>query len=106
MIGPSDIRIVFSQIPATERVQNVQQQHPDLSQRQFALLLKEQQERKKLEVQDTERTEEEKISEDEKKDRQQNKQRSKPQNLQKGSDEEKEQNEQEPGQGKFIDIRI
>ena len=106
MIGPSDIRVAFSQIPETERIQKVQQQHPDLSQRQFALQLHEQEEQKKSQVEDAERTEKEKITDEERKNRHSNEQRQKLLKLKKEGEEENEKGGDRPIKGRFIDIQI
>jgi hypothetical protein len=106
MIGPLDIGTAFSQIPETERIQKVQQQHPDLSQRQFALHLKEQQEQEKTQVQDSERTEGGKIKDDERKGRHSDENRENPPNLNKETDEKNTEERDKPTKGRFIDIQI
>jgi hypothetical protein len=55
MVGPLDNQIVINQSVATEKVQEVQQRHPDLQQKHFALQLQEEEERKRRDVRDTEK---------------------------------------------------
>jgi hypothetical protein len=55
MVGPLDSQIVINQSTATEKVQEVQQRHPDLQQKQFALQFQEERERRQRDVVDTER---------------------------------------------------
>ena len=55
MVGPLDTQIVINQSAATEKVQEVQQRHPDLQQRHFALQLEEEKEKVQREVQDSEK---------------------------------------------------
>lgn len=55
MVGPLDSQIVINQSTATEKVQEVQQRHPDLQQKHFALRLQEEQERRQRDVIDTEK---------------------------------------------------
>jgi len=55
MVGPLDTQIVINQSAATEKVQEVQQRHPDLQQKHFALQLQEEQEKKKRDVRDMEK---------------------------------------------------
>jgi len=106
MVGPLDIRTAFSQIPEAERIQKVQQQHPDLSQRQFALNLQEQQEQKKSQVQDAEHAEDGKITDDERKDRHAKEKDKKPPSLNKEHGEENKEEEDRPIKGRFIDIQV
>ncbi len=61
MVGPLDNQIVINQSVATEKVQEVQQRHPDLQQKQFALQLQEEEERKRRDVRDTEKPEQPEI---------------------------------------------
>jgi hypothetical protein len=68
MVGPLDSQIVINQSVATEKVQEVQQRHPDLQQRHFALRLHEEQEKKQRDIRDTQKTEEALIGTREKKD--------------------------------------
>jgi len=55
MVGPLDSQIVINQSTATEKVQEVQQRHPDLQQKHFALRLQEEQERRQRDIIDTEK---------------------------------------------------
>ncbi len=55
MVGPLDSQIVINQSTATEKVQEVQQRHPDLQQKHFALQLQEEHERRKRNIVDTEK---------------------------------------------------
>ena len=54
MVGPLDSQIAINQSLAAEKVQEVQQRHPDLQQKQFALQLQEEQEKKQRDIRDTE----------------------------------------------------
>lgn len=56
MVGPLDSQIVINQSAAAEKVQEIQQRHPDLQQKQFALQLQEEQEKKQRDIRDTEKT--------------------------------------------------
>ncbi len=106
MVSSSDMRIVISQSPAAERIQNVQQQHPDLSQREFALQVQDQQEQKRKEVQDSERTEGEKIEKDQKKEEKRKKDEKRQLQGEDKRDEEGQENPENLVLGKLIDIRV
>ena len=111
MVSSSELRVALSQSPVTERVQHLQQQHPDLSQRQFALQLQESQENKKIEVQGAQGPELEKIRDQGKENLPHGKTPKKPheqdQALQKSVDAASNDAEEiELSQGKYIDIRI
>ncbi|MBW2122364.1 MAG: hypothetical protein JRH07_11020, partial [Deltaproteobacteria bacterium] len=55
MVGPLDSQIVINQSTTAERVQEVQQRHPDFQQKHFALQLQEEQEKKQRDIRDTEK---------------------------------------------------
>jgi hypothetical protein len=55
MVGPLDTQIVINQSAATEKVQEVQQRHPDLQQRHFALQLEEEREKVQRDVKNSEK---------------------------------------------------
>lgn len=55
MVGPLDSQIVINQSTATEKVQEVQQRHPDLQQKHFALQFQEERKRRQRDVVDTEK---------------------------------------------------
>ncbi len=61
MLSPLDNQIAINHSVATEKIQEVQQRHPDLQQRQFALQLHEEQESKNRDVRNTERTDQAQI---------------------------------------------
>jgi hypothetical protein len=54
MVGPLDSQIVINQSTAAEKIQEVQQRHPDSQQKQFAHQLQEEQEQKQQDVRDAE----------------------------------------------------
>ena len=56
MVGPLDSQIAINQSVAAEKVQEVQQRHPDLQQKQFAHQLQEEQDKKQRDIRDTEKT--------------------------------------------------
>ncbi len=56
MVGPLDSQIVINQSAVAGKVQEVQQRHPDLQQRHFALQLEEEQEKKQQDVRNMEKT--------------------------------------------------
>ena len=68
MVGPLDSQIVINQSAATEKVQEVQQRHPDLQQRHFALKLEQEQEKMKRDVRETEKPDQAVIRNREKKE--------------------------------------
>lgn len=70
MVGPLDNQIAINQSSAAEKVQEVQQRHPDLQQRHFALQLQEEEERKRRDIRDTEKPEQPGITTREKREEQ------------------------------------
>jgi len=71
MVGPLDSQIVINQSAAAEKVQEVQQRHPDLQQKHFALRLQEEQERRQRDIVDTEKLDQVVIRNREKKEEKQ-----------------------------------
>lgn len=106
MVSPSDMRIVISQSPAAERIQSVQQQHSDLSQREFALQVKDLQEQKNKEVQDSEKSEGEKIEKDQGKGGNPKEKKKQELRAQEEKDEEEQGKPEDVVQGRLIDIRV
>lgn len=85
MVGPLDSQIVINQSAVAEKVQEVQQRHPDLQQRHFALRLQEEQEKKQQDVRNMEKTDQALIRDRGKRDEKGRKQRrSRRSRLQKG----------------------
>ena len=62
MVESAGMQQILSMSAAIEKVQQVQQQQPDMQGRHFAALLKEQEEQKKTGVQTSEKAEETRIS--------------------------------------------
>jgi len=90
MVGPLDNQIVINQSVATEKVQEVQQRHPDLQQKQFALQLQEEEERKRRDVRDTEKPEQPEIRAREQRNERRRRKKSKRSGPRKGSTQEPE----------------
>ncbi|HRS86564.1 MAG TPA: hypothetical protein P5269_02920 [Syntrophales bacterium] len=57
MLKPVDLQQSIAQIHVAEKIQQVQQQHPDMQQRHFALQLNEERKRQKERVRDTDEAE-------------------------------------------------
>jgi hypothetical protein len=105
MLRPVDLQQILTQSNSMERVQQTQQQHPDMQQRYFSVQLSEERKLLKEAVKNSEETEKAKIRDQEEKERNKRKTHSE----QEGG--EKAEIKQDPGdpdceQGGLIDIRV
>jgi hypothetical protein len=106
VLRPVDLQQILTQSNSMERVQQTQQQHPDMQQRYFSVQLSEERKHLKETVKNSEETEKSKIKDEEEKERRQKKTKSEAESA--GKMEMK----QEPGdpddieQGGLIDIKV
>ena len=106
MLRPVDLQQILTQSNSMERVQQAQQQHPDMQQRYFSVQLSEERKLLKETVKDAEETEKSKIKAEEEKDRRQNKAKAEDESI--GKLEEKQDNKEpdEVEHGGLIDIKV
>lgn len=69
MFKPVDAQQSIAQIPMSEKIQQIQQQHADLQQRHFALQLNEERKRMQQTIQDSEEAERLKLRDEQKRGR-------------------------------------
>jgi len=103
MVRPIDMNQGITQAYATEKVQKVQQEHPDMQQRYFSLQLQEEKKRQSEKVPDTEEAKKKIIDAHQEKNREKNKKRSdkNPNHVEDGHDAD---SSMMPEQGAHIDI--
>jgi len=106
MLRPVDLQQILTQSNSMERVQQTQQQHPDMQQRYFSVQLSEERKHLKEAVKNSEETEKSKIKDEEEKERRQKKTKSDAENA--GKMEMKQQlgDADDAEQGGLIDIKV
>jgi hypothetical protein len=106
VLRPVDLQQILTQSNSMERVQQTQQQHPDMQQRYFSVQLSEERKHLKETVKNTEETEKSKIKAEEEKDRRQKKAKAEDEST--GKLEVKQDNKEpdEVEHGGLIDIKV
>lgn len=106
MLRPVDLQQILTQSNSMERVQQTQQQHPDMQQRYFGVQLSEERKHLKEAVKNSEETEKSRIRDEEQKDRRQKKTKSEGENKGKMEMKQEAGDMDEAEQGGLIDIKV
>lgn len=106
MLRAIDAQQVILQTNATERVQQIQQQHPDMQQRYFELELSKEQRLLKEKVKDTKESEEARIKEEQERKKQLAGEHRQREHQEKKSPVPEDLGEEEPEQGGHINIKV
>jgi len=106
MLRPIDLQQILTQSNSMERVQQAQQQHPDMQQRYFSVQLSEERKHLKETVKNTEETEKSKIKADEEKDRHQKKAKDEEESVAKIETKQDSGEPDEAEHGGLIDIKV
>ena len=102
MVRAIDVQQVIMQIQQAEKVQQVQQQHPDMQQRHFELQLREEKRRLREKVKDTEETGGTTIREKSEREKQQNT----GDHQGRGEDALQREGEEELSKGDHVNIKV
>jgi len=106
VLRPVDLQQILTQSNSMERVQQAQQQHPDMQQRYFSVQLSEERKLLKETVKNTEQTEKSKIKSEEEKDRRQKKAKTEEENVEKLEVKPGNREPDEAEHGGLIDIKV
>ncbi len=106
MLRPIDLQQILTQSNSMERVQQAQQQHPDMQQRYFSVQLSEERKQLKETVKNTEETEKSKIKAEEEKDRRQKKSRAEKESIEKIEVKQGNREPDDAEHGGLIDIKV
>ncbi len=106
MLRPVDLQQILTQSNSMERVQQTQQQHPDMQQRYFSVQLSEETKHLKEAVKNSEETEKSKIRDEEEKERRQKKKKSEAENTGKIEMKQESGDTDDTEQGGRIDIKV
>ncbi|MGZ3577894.1 MAG: hypothetical protein ACXWMI_01060 [Syntrophales bacterium] len=106
MLRPVDLQQILTQSNSMERVQQTQQQHPDMQQRYFSVQLSEERKHLKEAVKNSEETEKSKIRGEEEKEKRQKKTKSDAESAGKMEMKQEPENPDDVEQGGLIDIKV
>ena len=107
MLRPVDLQQILTQSNSMERVQQAQQQHPDMQQRYFSVQVSEERKHLKEAVKNSEETEKSKIRDDEeKKERRQKKTKYEAESTGKMEMKQEAIDPDDAEQGGLIDIKV
>jgi hypothetical protein len=106
VLRPVDLQQILTQSNSMERVQQTQQQHPDMQQRYFSVQLSEERKILKEAVKNAEETEKSKIRGEEEKERRQKKMKSDAESAGKMEMKQEPENLDDVEQGGLIDIKV
>lgn len=106
MLRATDIQQILTQSNSMERVQQAQQQHPDMQQRYFSVQLSEERKLLKETVKNTEEAEKLRIKSKEEEERRQKKAKAEEEHLGKREMKHEEGASDEVEQGALIDIKV
>lgn len=106
MLRPIDLQQILTQSNSMERVQQAQQQHPDMQQRYFSVQLSQERKHLKETVKNTEETEKSKIKADEEKDRRQKKAKAEEESIAKIEVKQDSREPDDVEHGGLIDIKV
>jgi len=101
-----DLQQILTQSNSMERVQQAQQQHPDMQQRYFSVQLSEERKQLKETVKDTEETEKSKIKTEEEKHRRQKKAKAEEESTGKIDAKQDNREPDDVEHGGLIDIKV
>jgi hypothetical protein len=106
VLRPVDLQQILTQSNSMERVQQTQQQHPDMQQRYFSVQLSEERKHLKEAVKNSEETEKSKIRGEEEKERRQKKMKSEAEGAEEMEMKQETGDADDPEQGGLIDIKV
>jgi len=106
VLRPVDLQQILTQSNSMERVQQTQQQHPDMQQRYFSVQLSEERKLLKETVKNSEETEKSKIRDEEEKERHQKKTKSEEESTGKMEMKQEAGDTDDAEQGGLIDIKV
>ena len=106
MLRSVDLQQILTQSNSMERVQQTQQQHPDMQQRYFSVQLSEERKHLKETVKNSEETEKSRIRDEEEKERRQKKMKSEAESAEEMEMKQEPADPDDAEQGGLIDIKV